>query len=98
MFFYLLLNLSFSQSQISDEADLKIIIDTTVIELQDYKNAVLFDSQWRAEFFDDSLYDSITKIVKEDTFDNIDFPELSSDTLRRKITSTGFQNTISYKL
>ena len=31
--------------------------------------------------FDDSLYDSITKIVKEDTFENIDFPELSSDTL-----------------
>ena len=83
--FLLLLNLSYSQSQISDEVDLKIIIDTTVIELQDYKNAILFDNQWREEFFDDSLYDSITKIVKEDTFENIDFPELSSDTLRARL-------------
>ncbi len=84
--FLLLLNLSYSQSQISDKADLKIVIDTTVIELQDYKNAILLDNQWRAEFFDDSLlYDSITKIVKEDTFDNIDFPELSSDTLSARL-------------
>ena len=83
--FLLLLNLSYSQSQISEKADLNIIIDTTVIELQDYKNAILFDNQWRAEFFDDSLYDSITKIVKEDTFENIDFPELSSDTLRARL-------------
>ena len=83
--FLVLLNLSYSQSQISDETDLKIIIDTTVIELQDYKNAILFDNQWRAEFIDDSLYDSITKIVKEETFENIDFPELSSDTLRARL-------------
>ena len=83
--FLVLLNLSYSQSQISDETDLKIIIDTTVIELQDYKNAILFDNQWRAEFIDDSLYDSITKIVKEETFSNIDFPELSSDTLRARL-------------
>ena len=83
--FLVLLNLSYSQSQISDETDLKIIIDTTVIELQDYKNAKLFDNQWRAEFIDDSLYDSITKIVKEETFENIDFPELSSDTLRARL-------------
>lgn len=83
--FLLLLNFSYSQSQISEKADLNIIIDTTVIELQDYKNAILFDNQWRAEFFDDSLYDSITKIVKEDTFENIDFPELSSDTLRARL-------------
>ena len=83
--FLVLFNLSYSQSQISDETDLKIIIDTTVIELQDYKNAILFDNQWRAEFIDDSLYDSITKIVKEETFENIDFPELSSDTLRARL-------------
>ena len=83
--FLVLLNLSYSQSQISDETDLKIIIDTTVIELQDYKNAILFYNQWRAEFIDDSLYDSITKIVKEETFENIDFPELSSDTLRARL-------------
>ena len=83
--FLVLLNLSYSQSQISYEIDLKIIIDTTVIELQDYKNAILFDNQWRAEFIDDSLYDSITKIVKEETFANIDFPELSSDTLRARL-------------
>ncbi len=83
--FLVLLNLSYSQSQISDETDLKIIIDTTVIELQDYKNAILFDNQWRAEFIDDSLYDSITKIVKEETFENIDFQELSSDTLRARL-------------
>ena len=51
--FLLLLNFSYSQSQISEKADLNIIIDTTVIELQDYKNAILFDNQWRAEFFDD---------------------------------------------
>lgn len=83
--FLVLLNLSYSQSQISDETDLKIIIDTTVIELQDYKNAILFDNQWRAEFIDDSLYYSIIKIVKEETFENIDFPELSSDTLRARL-------------
>ena len=40
--FLLLLNLSYSQSQISEKADLNTIIDTTVIELQDYKNVILF--------------------------------------------------------
>jgi len=83
--FLLLLKLSYSQSEISDEAALKVIIDTTVIELQDYKNAILFDNQWRAEFFDDSLYDSIAKIVHEDTSENIHFSELSSDTLRVRL-------------
>ena len=55
--FLMLLNLSYSQLQISEKVDLNIIIDTTVIELQDYKKAILNDTQWRAEFFDDSLND-----------------------------------------
>lgn len=83
--FVLLLNLSFSQTQISKQFDPKIVIDTTAIELQDYNNALLYDAQWRAEFFDDSLYDSISKAVNENTSEAVNFAALSLDTLRSRL-------------
>ena len=83
--FLLFLNLSYSQEKIYNELDSKIVVDTTVIELQDYKNALLFDAQWRAEFLDNSLYDSITKSINENPFENIDNSELSSDTLQARL-------------
>lgn len=83
--FVLLLNLSFSQTQISKQFDQKILIDTTAIELQDYNNALLYDAQWRAEFFDDSLYDSISKAVNENTSEAVNFAALSLDTLQSRL-------------
>ncbi|CAI8316429.1 MAG: Membrane-bound lytic murein transglycosylase D [Formosa sp. Hel3_A1_48] len=83
--FVLLLNLSFSQTQISKQFDPKIVIDTTAIELQDYNNALLYDAQWRAEFFDDSLYDSISKAVNENTSEAVNFAALSLDTLQSRL-------------
>ena len=83
--FVLLLNLSFSQTQISKQFDPKIVIDTTAIELQDYNNALLYDAQWRAEFFDESLYDSISKAVNENTSEAVNFAALSLDTLQSRL-------------
>ena len=83
--FVLLLNLSFSQTQISKQFDPKIVIDTTAIELQDYNNTLLYDAQWRAEFFDDSLYDSISKAVNENTSEAVNFAALSLDTLQSRL-------------
>jgi membrane-bound lytic murein transglycosylase D len=83
--FVLLLNLSFSQTQISKQFDPKIVIDTTAIELQDYNNVLLYDAQWRAEFFDDSLYDSISKAVNENTSEAVNFAALSLDTLQSRL-------------
>ncbi|MDA9575656.1 transglycosylase SLT domain-containing protein [Flavobacteriaceae bacterium] len=83
--FVLLLNLSFSQTQISKQFDPKIVIDTTAIELQDYNNALLYDAQWRVEFFDDSLYDSISKAVNENTSEAVNFAALSLDTLQSRL-------------
>ena len=58
---------------------------TSVKKLEDNKIAAKLDKKWREELYDNSLFDTIYKSVTELTFEDVDFPELPTDTLKARL-------------
>ncbi len=82
---FILLNSTFSIAQNAKKANNRISIDTTAIELEDYKSAVLFDAALQAEFFDDTEHDSIFNNPNEDLTRAVNSSELNTDTLKSRL-------------
>jgi membrane-bound lytic murein transglycosylase D len=53
--------------------------------LEDNKLAVQFDEAWYEELYSNNLFDTIYKSVTELTFEEVDYPELSTDTLKARL-------------
>jgi len=54
-------------------------------ELEDYQPAIDMDLKWIQELYSNSLFDSIYDSVTEMSFENIDYPELPTDTLKARL-------------
>jgi len=54
-------------------------------KLEDNIYASQLDQKWLSELYSSSLYDTIYKTVRELKYDSIYYPELSTDTLKRRL-------------
>ena len=67
-------------------AEIKPVSDSLAIRnLEDHKLAAEIDQKWLDELYSNTLYDSIYKSVTELTFESVDYPELSTDTLKARL-------------
>lgn len=55
--------------------------------LEDYRPAIEIDKKWIEELYSNSLFDSIYESVVELSFENVDYPELPTDTLKARLTA-----------
>lgn len=58
---------------------------TSIIGLLDNEFASKLDEKWLEELYSNNLYDTIYKSVTELTFEDIDYPELPTDTLKKRL-------------
>ncbi len=54
-------------------------------ELEDNKLAAKLDEKWLSELYDSSLYDTIYKSVSNLKYDDVYYPDLPTDTLKRRL-------------
>lgn len=63
-----------------------VVIDSLSIKnLQDVSEAAALDEKWLEELYSNSLFDTIYKTVTELEYDAVDYPELSTDTLKARL-------------
>lgn len=55
-------------------------------KLEDNIHAYQLDQKWLSELYSSSLYDTIYKTVRELKYDSIYYPELPTDTLKKRLT------------
>jgi len=53
--------------------------------MEDYQLAIDIDQKWIDELYSNSLFDSIYDSVSELSYENIDYPELPTDTLKARL-------------
>jgi peptidoglycan lytic transglycosylase D len=64
----------------------KPISDSLVKRIfDDHKLAAELDEKWLNELYSSSLYDTIYKSVSELTYEDVHYPELSTDTLKKRL-------------
>lgn len=57
--------------------------DSMVYQLDDDSYAAALDSKWIEELTTETLYDSITEMVQDQDFDDVEYAELPTDTLKK---------------
>ncbi|MCA0152390.1 LysM peptidoglycan-binding domain-containing protein [Winogradskyella vincentii] len=71
---------------ISTQNKIPAELDTLGIKnLQDLTEAKELDQKWLEELYSNSLYDTIYKSVSELTYEPVDYPELTTDTLKARL-------------
>ena len=58
---------------------------TNIKKLEDHELAASFDEKWFQELYSNNLFDSIYKTVSELDYKEVDYPELSTDTLKARL-------------
>ena len=58
---------------------------TSIKNLEDHELASKLDEKWLEELYNSTLFDSIYKSVTGLNFDEVDYPELSTDTLKERL-------------
>jgi membrane-bound lytic murein transglycosylase D len=58
---------------------------TSIKKLEDNELAAKFDEKWLEELYSNNLFDTIYKSVAELTYEAVDYPELSTDTLKARL-------------
>jgi membrane-bound lytic murein transglycosylase D len=64
---------------------LKAASDTIPKKLEDLKFASDLDEKWLSELYSSSLYDTIYKSVSELKYEEVYYPELPTDTLKKRL-------------
>ena len=65
---------------------IKAQIDSvSALSFLDNDHAASIDEKWLEELYGNDLYDSISKSISELTFEAVDYPELSTDTLKARL-------------
>ncbi|MBU3820636.1 LysM peptidoglycan-binding domain-containing protein [Flavobacteriaceae bacterium XHP0103] len=72
-----------SSSQIAKE--LKIAQDTVFKANIDHEHAAALDSKWLEELYSNTLFDTIYQSVTDLNFEEVDYPELPTDTLKARL-------------
>ena len=68
------------------DKNIKAIKDSLDIkDLLDLPEAAELDKKWLEELYNNSLFDTIYKSVSEMTYKHVDYPELSTDTLKARL-------------
>ncbi len=62
-----------------------IIDSSTVKKMEDQKLASAYDEKWLEELYSNTLFDTIYESITDIKFEDIDLPELSTDTLRARL-------------
>ena len=63
-----------------------VVLDSLSIKaLEDHKQAAELDKKWLEELYSTSLFDTIYKTVEELKYKKVDYPELSTDTLKARL-------------
>ena len=71
---------------IIDAKKIPAIADSTNIKsLEDLELAAKIDEKWLEELYSNSLFDTIYKSVTELNYEPVDYPELSTDTLKARL-------------
>ena len=71
--------------QVSPKA-IEPVKDTTAIKtLKDNEFAAQIDKKWLEELYSTNLFDTIYKTVSNLKYDEVDYPELSTDTLKARL-------------
>ncbi|MBP1838687.1 LysM peptidoglycan-binding domain-containing protein [Formosa algae] len=65
--------------------DLKITDSLNIKNLKDHAYSAKVDQLWLDELYNNSLYDSIYQSVTDLTFEEVDYPELNTDTLKKRL-------------
>lgn len=77
---------SLDSKQLSTDEKIEAIVDSLGIkDLQDLPEAQELDAKWLKELYSNSLFDTIYKSVTELKYDPVDYPELSTDTLKARL-------------
>ncbi|MFK7832143.1 MAG: LysM peptidoglycan-binding domain-containing protein [Winogradskyella sp.] len=68
------------------EKNIQAEVDTTAIKhLKDLPEAAELDKKWLDELYSNSLFDTIYKSVTELDYEPVDYPELSTDTIKARL-------------
>ncbi|MCT4628574.1 LysM peptidoglycan-binding domain-containing protein [Winogradskyella sp.] len=79
-------NLKIDGEQIGNQKSIPAEIDSLGIKtLEDLPEVVELDQKWLEELYSNALYDTIYKSVTELTYEPIDYPELTTDTLKARL-------------
>ena len=71
---------------VSKSAMISPMADSLALQtLEDYQPAIDMDLKWIQELYSNSLFDSIYDSVTDMSFENIDYPELPTDTLKARL-------------
>ena len=66
--------------------NIKPLIDSSQVNtFEDHKLAAKLDEKWLEELYSTNLYDTIYKSVSELSYDSVDYPELTTDTLKARL-------------
>ncbi|CDF81237.1 lytic murein transglycosylase (GH23/CBM50) [Formosa agariphila KMM 3901] len=66
--------------------EIKPAIDSLSLEhLRDHAYSAKVDELWLEELYSNSLYDSIYESVTDLTYEEVDYPELNTDTLKKRL-------------
>lgn len=77
---------SLIDGKVSGIKTIKAIPDSTSVKtLLDNEFAAKLDEKWLEELYNNNLFDTIYKSVTELTYDEIDYPELPTDTLKARL-------------
>lgn len=63
-----------------------VIDSLTLKKLEDHQEAALFDEKWLEELYSNTLFDTIYASITDIKFEEVDLPELSTDTLKARLT------------
>lgn len=70
---------------VSKKSILPVADSLQIMNLEDYRPATEIDQKWIDELYSNSLFDTIYNSVAELTYENVDFPELPTDTLKARL-------------
>ncbi|WP_242203320.1 LysM peptidoglycan-binding domain-containing protein [Aestuariivivens insulae] len=57
----------------------------SIKHIEDHDLAAQFDGKWQEELYSNQLFDSIYKSITDLTFEDVDYPELHTDTLKARL-------------
>ena len=84
LLFYLEAGHLYAQGELNE--DIAFLIDTLIKQqLEDNILASQLDQKWLSELYSSSLYDTIYKSVRELKYDSIYYPELPTETLKKRL-------------
>ncbi|QDO95649.1 LysM peptidoglycan-binding domain-containing protein [Formosa sediminum] len=64
---------------------LKITDSLSITDLKDHAYSAKVDQLWLDELYNNTLYDSIYESVTDLTYEEVDYPELNTDTLKKRL-------------